>query len=82
VAVVRGPVVYAQEVVHKAMSVIPTNDEELDKALKPIDNDPAAFLLTNEEAVQQRDAFLPYYRFPEVTTYRMYHDPGLRRELW
>jgi hypothetical protein len=82
VAVVRGPVVYAQEVVHKAMSVIPTNDEELDKALKPIDNDPAVFLLTNEEAVQQRDAFLPYYRFPEVTTYRMYHDPGLRRELW
>ena len=82
VALVRGPVVYAQEVVHKAMSVIPETDEELDKLMKPMDNDPAVFLITNEEPVQQRDAFRPYYTFGETNTYRMYHDPGMRRVLW
>jgi DUF1680 family protein len=82
VALVRGPVVFAQEVVHKAKSVIPTNDEELDKLMKPLDNDPAIFLITNEEPVQQRDAFRPYYAYPEVTNYRMYHDSEMRRMLW
>jgi DUF1680 family protein len=82
VALVRGPVVYAQEVVHKAMSVIPASDEELDRLMKPLADDPAVFLITNEEPVQQRDAFMPYYRYPEVTNYRMYHDPGMRRVLW
>jgi len=82
VALVHGPLLYAQEVVHKAMSVIPSSDEELDKLMKPLGNDPAVFTITNEPAVQQRDAFLPYYRFPEVTSYRMYFDPKLRRELW
>jgi hypothetical protein len=81
VAVVRGPVVYAQEVVHKAMSVIPATDEDLDRLMKPAD-EPWAFLITNEAAVEFRDAFLPYYRFPEVTAYRMYFDPRLRRVLW
>jgi DUF1680 family protein len=82
VALVRGPVVYAQEVVHKALSVIPESDEELDKLMKPLDKDPAVFLIGNEEPVQQRDAFMPYYRYPEVTNYRMYHDSEMRRTLW
>jgi len=82
VALVRGPVVYAQEVVHKALSVIPESDEELDKLMKPLDKDPALFLIGNEEPVQQRDAFMPYYRYPEVTNYRMYHDSEMRRTLW
>ncbi len=81
VAVVRGPVVYAQEVVHKAMSVIPPTDEELDRLMKPAD-EAGVFVITNEPAVEFRDAFMPYYRFPEVTTYRMYFDPKLRRVLW
>ena len=82
VALVRGPVVYAQEVVHKALSVIPESDEELDKLMKPLDKDPAVFLIGNEEPVEQRDAFMPYYRYPEVTNYRMYHDSEMRRTLW
>ena len=82
VALVRGPVVYAQEVVHKALSIIPESDEELDKLMKPLDKDPAVFLIGNEEPVQQRDAFMPYYRYPEVTNYRMYHDSEMRRMLW
>jgi DUF1680 family protein len=82
VALMRGPLVYAQEIVHKAMSVIPSSDDELDKLMIPTGIDPAVFTIANEPAVQQRDAFLPYYRFPEVTSYRMYFDPKLRRELW
>lgn len=26
--------------------------------------------------------FMPYYRYPELTSYRMYFDPGLRSKLW
>jgi uncharacterized protein len=81
VAVMRGPVVYAQEIVHKAMSVIPATDDELDGVMKPAD-EAGVYLITNEEAVDSRDGFMPYFRFPEVTSYRMYFDPGLRRVLW
>ncbi len=82
VALLRGPVVYAQEVVHKAMSVIPASDEELDRLMVPLPEDPSLFRIANEEVVGFRNAFLPFYRFPEVTAYRMYADPALRRELW
>jgi DUF1680 family protein len=82
VALLRGPVVYAQEVVHKAMSVIPASDEDLDRLMVPLQEDPSLFRIANEEVVGFRNAFLPFYRFPEVTAYRMYADPSLRRELW
>jgi len=81
VALVRGPVVYAQQVVHKEMPIIPPDDDKLNKWLVPTD-DPTVFKYANQEEVSQRDNFMPYYRYPEVTSYRMYFDPGLRSKLW
>jgi len=80
VALVRGPVVYAQEVVHKEMPVIPP-DDELEAWLVPT-NDPTIFTIANQEPASQRDAFMPYYRYPELKSYRMYFDPTLRSRLW
>ncbi len=82
VALARGPVVYAQEDVHKWLSEIPSSDEELDKLMRPLGSEPAVFQIANEPVVQQRDAFLPYYCFGELARHRLYHDPKLRRVLW
>jgi len=79
---VRGPVVYGQEDPHKWLSDIPASDDELDKLMKPLANDPATFQIDNEPVVQQRNAFKPFYRFVELERYRMYFDPKLRRVLW
>ena len=81
VALVRRPVVYAQQVVHKAMPLIPPDDEVLNQWLVPTD-DPTVFKYANQEEASQRDNFMPYYRYPEGTSYRMYFDPGLRSKLW
>jgi uncharacterized protein len=82
VAIVRGPVVYGQEDPHKWLSDIPRSDDELDKLMKPLANDPAIFQIDNETVVQQRNAFKPFYSFVELERYRMYFDSGNRRVLW
>jgi hypothetical protein len=55
-------------------SDIPASDEELDKLMKPVANNLAVFQIGNEPAVQQRNAFKPYYSFVELERYRMYFD--------
>ena len=82
IAIVRGPVVYAQEDVHKWLSDIPADDDNLNRLMKPTDNDPAVFQIANEPVVGQRNAFLPYYRFGHLARHRMYFDSGHRRVLW
>lgn len=81
VAVVRGPVVYAQQVVHKHMTRIPEDDEALDAWMVRTD-DPAVFRYEGQEQSSQRDDFMPLYRFGEMATYRLYFDPELRHVLW
>ncbi len=82
VAIARGPVVYGQEDPHKWLSDIPRSDDELDKLMKPIANNPAIFQIDNEAVVEQRNAFKPFYSFSELERYRMYFDTGNRRVLW
>ena len=82
IAIVRGPVVYAQEDPHKWLSDIPPSDDELDRLMKPLANNPAIFQIDNEPVVQQRNAFKPFYSFVELERYRMYFDSSHRRVLW
>ena len=82
IALVRGPVVYGQEDPHKWLSQIPSGDDELDKRMKPLANNPAIFQIDNEPVVQQRNAFKPFYSFVELERYRMYFDSKDRRVLW
>jgi hypothetical protein len=82
VAIMRGPVAYAQEDPHKWLSDIPLSDAELGKLMKPLANNPAIFQIDNEPVVQQRNAFKPFYSFVELERYRMYFDSGHRRVLW
>jgi DUF1680 family protein len=82
IAIVRGPVVYGQEDPHKWLSVIPASDDELDRLMKPLANNPAVFQIDNEPVVQQRNAFKPFYSFVELERYRMYFDSSQRRVLW
>ena len=82
IAIARGPVVYGQEDPHKWLSVIPASDDELDKLMKPLANNPAIFQIDNEPVVQQRNAFKPFYSFAELERYRMYFDSSQRRVLW
>ncbi|MGD0782985.1 MAG: hypothetical protein ABSA30_09035, partial [Candidatus Aminicenantales bacterium] len=81
-ALMRGPVVYAQEDPHKWLSSIPRNEKELNGLMKAVDDDPAVFQIANEPVAQQRNAFKPYYRFVELERHRMYFDPQQRRVLW
>jgi uncharacterized protein len=80
IAIVRGPVVYAQEDPHKWLSEIPLDDDQLNKMMKPLANNPVIFLI--DEPVQQRNAFKPFYSFVELERYRMYFDSRSRRVLW
>ena len=82
VAIMRGPVVYGQEDPHKWLSNIPADDGELDRLMKPLDNNAAVFQIDNEPVVQQRNAFKPFYTFAELERYRMYFDSSHRRVLW
>jgi DUF1680 family protein len=82
IALARGPVVYAQEDPHKWLSDLPAGDEEVDRLMKPLANNPAVFQIDNEPVVQQRNAFKPFYSFLELERYRMYFDPKHRRVLW
>jgi len=81
VSIVRGPVVYAQQVVHKHLVSIPPDDDALSKWMAATDN-PAVFRYTGQEQSSQRDDFMPFYQFGEMETYRMYFDPALRNVLW
>lgn len=81
VAIVRGPVVYAQQIVHKHLVSIPPNDEALNEWMVAT-SDPAIFRYTGQEQSSQRDDFMPFYRFTEMQSYRMYFDPALRNVLW
>jgi hypothetical protein len=82
VAIMRGTVVYGQEDPHKWLSDIPRSDDELDKLMNPLANNPAIFQIGNEAVVEQRNAFKPFYTFTELERYRMYFDSGHRRVLW
>jgi DUF1680 family protein len=82
IAIARGPVVYAQEDPHKWLSDIPSTDDELDRLMKPLADNPAVFQIGNEAVVSQRNAFKPFYSFAELERYRMYFDSKHRRVLW
>jgi DUF1680 family protein len=71
VARVRGPVVYVQQVVHKHLVSLPGTEEALDKWMVAT-KDPAVFQYAGQEQSSQRDDFMPFYRFAEMATYRMY----------
>lgn len=81
VAIVRGPVVYAQQIVHKHLVSIPSDDDALNEWMVATDN-PTVFRYTGQEQSSQRDDFMPFYRFEEMQSYRMYSDPSLRNVLW
>jgi DUF1680 family protein len=82
IAIARGPVVYGQEDPHKWLSDIPASDDQLNKLMKPLANNPAIFQIDNEPVVQQRNAFKPFYSFAELERYRIYFDSRQRRVLW
>ncbi|MBW8016629.1 MAG: hypothetical protein FVQ82_10605 [Planctomycetes bacterium] len=81
IAIVRGPVVYAQQIVHKNLVSIPPDDDALNKWMVPTDN-PAVFQYAGQEQSSQRDDFMPFYRFGEMERYRMYFDSSMRNILW
>lgn len=81
VAIVRGPVVYAQQIVHKHLVGIPPNDDALNKWLAPRGGT-SIFRYAGQDQASQRDDFMPFYRFGEMCRYRMYFDPSLRKVLW
>ena len=81
VVLARGPVVFAQQVAHHSIPIIPSDDVGLNEWLMPTD-DPMVFGYANQEQDPQSDNFMPYYRFPELAPYRMYFDPRLRSKLW
>jgi len=81
VAIVRGPVVYAQQVVHKHMVSIPPDDEALNEWMVATDES-TVFRYAGQEQSSQRDDFMPFYQFAEMQTYRMYFDPAMRNVLW
>ncbi len=80
-AIVRGPVVFAQQVVHKHLVSIPPDDEALNKWMIAAD-EPMVYRYAGQEQSSQRDDFMPFYRFGEMQSYRMYFDPSLRNILW
>jgi hypothetical protein len=81
VAIVRGPVVYAQQIPHKNVVRIPPDDAALNDWLMATDT-PTVFRFKGQVEASQRDDFLPYYQFAELERYRMYHDPAMRADLW
>jgi hypothetical protein len=74
-------VVFAQQVVHKHLTRLPHDDEELDQWMVAT-QDPVVFRYTGQEQSSPRDDFMPLYRFGEKATYRLYCDPALRNNLW
>jgi DUF1680 family protein len=81
VAIMLGPVVYAQQVSHRHYTSIPWDDETLNKWMLQTNN-PTTFQYQGQEQASQRDDFMPFYQFAEMQTYRMYFDPALRTNLW
>jgi len=81
VAVVRGPVVYAQQIPHKNVVHLPPDNDALNDWFIPTD-DPTVFRFKGQIEASQRDDFMPFYRFAELERYRLYHDPGMRTDLW
>ena len=81
VAIMLGPVVYAQQVAHRHLTAIPSDDDTLNKWMLQTD-DPTVFRYEGQEQASQRDDFMPFYQFGEMQTYRMYFDPALRSNLW
>jgi len=81
VAIVRGPVVYAQQVPHKNVVPIPPDDDALNDWFIATD-DPTVFSFKGQVVASQRDDFMPLYRFAELERYRLYHDPAMRTDLW
>jgi DUF1680 family protein len=81
VAVVRGPVVYAQQIPHKNVVRLPPDNDALNDWFIATD-DPTVFRFKGQVEASQRDDFMPFYRFAELERYRLYHDPGMRTDLW
>ncbi|HLX71222.1 MAG TPA: beta-L-arabinofuranosidase domain-containing protein [Verrucomicrobiae bacterium] len=80
VAVMRGPVVLAQEAQHDPLPAIPGNDEALISYFKPAENRSGVFYAQDD--LPARGAFRPFYTFGEGERYHIYFDPKLRRQLW
>jgi hypothetical protein len=80
VAIMRGPVVLAQDVQHDPLPAIPKDDEALEGYFKPDPNRPAVFIAQDD--LPCRGVFRPFYSFGESERYRIYFDPKLRRQLW
>lgn len=80
VAIMRGPVVLAQDVQHDPLPAIPKDDRALAGYFKPDPNRPAVFLAQDD--LPCRGVFRPFYSFGEGERYRIYFDPKLRRQLW
>jgi uncharacterized protein len=81
IAVVRGPVVYAQQIPHKNVVRIPPDDAALNDWLVATDS-PTVFRFKGQIEASQRDDFQPLYQFEELERYRLYHDPSMRTDLW
>lgn len=82
VAIARGPVVYAQQIVHKHLVTIPPDNDALNDWMVPSRRNPAVFQYKGQEQSSQRDDFMPFYNFGEMERYRMYFDPSMRNILW
>lgn len=80
VAIMRGPVVLAQEAQHDPLPAIPKSDEALISYLKAAENRPGVFFAQDD--LPARGAFRPFYTFGEGERYHIYFDPRLRRQLW
>jgi DUF1680 family protein len=72
-AVMRGPVVLAQDAVGDAMPELPPA-EELEKWLAPGENQ-GEFRIANSGAGAKSGAFKPFYSYAEGEPYRIYFDP-------
>jgi hypothetical protein len=81
VAIVRGPVVYAQQIPHKNVVRIPPDHDALNDWFIATD-DPTVFRFKGQVEASQRDDWVPFYRFGELERYRLYHDPAMRTDLW
>jgi hypothetical protein len=77
VALLRGPVVLAQDLAASGMPVIP-KDDDLQSWLAPAEH-PGIFRMTPSNNGPPTGQFASYYLFGESQPYRMYFDspPGL-----
>jgi DUF1680 family protein len=82
-AIVRGPVVLAQEAnIHEPVYKLPDNDEELNQWLVPDGDEAAVFRHVPPGAGNVMAKFRPFYTFIESFYYRMYFDLDKLPFMW